>query len=154
MEEKEKTKEELLEEELKRQLNYLAQANVGSKEAAEIIDDIVALSKIHADQEKVKNEADKIQNDKDLEERKLIQAENKADWEDYQRDLDRKEEKKARFWTNLLQGIGIGVTAAIAVLGHIFTNRQLREVLKFESTGEYVTSMAGKSLLGSLFRKR
>lgn len=154
MEEREKTSRELLEEELVRQLNYLSSSQVGSEESKAIIDDCTQLSKMIAEQDKLKNEEEKIQNDKEVEESKLKQAEEKQAEEWANKELDRKEEKKSRKWEHILQGIGIGTSVAIAVIGQVFASKQLGTLLRFESTGEYVTSFAGKSLIGSLFRKK
>lgn len=150
----EKSNNELLEEEIQRQLNYLKSAPVGSEEAKAIIDDLVELSKISAEQTKLKLEAEKNQNEKDLNESKLKQAEEQHADEQAREEISRKEEKKARVWDRVLQGVSIGVPIAVAVIGQVFTNKQLGVLLKFEQTGEYVTSSAGKSLIGSLFRKK
>ena len=154
MDRSEMTKEELLEEEIKRHLNYLSTASVGSEASRQIIDDLVELSKIAAEQTKLSIESEKTQNDKELEAERLKQSEEKLALETTQKELDRDEEKKKRCWETVLQGVGIGTSIAIAVMGQIFTQKQLGTILKFEQTGEYVTSMAGKSLIGSLFRKK
>ena len=154
MDRSEMTKEELLEEEIKRHLNYLSTAKVGSEESKQIIDDLTELSKIAAEQTKLSIESKKIQNEKELEEERLKQADEKQAEDFANKELDRNEEKKKRCWETVLQGIGIGTSITIAVISQIFTQKQLGTILKFEQTGEYVTSIAGKSLIGSLFRKK
>ena len=154
MDRSEMTKEELLEEEIKRHLNYLSTAKVGSEESKQIIDDLTELSKIAAEQTKLSIESKKIQNDKELEEERLKQADEKQAEDFANKELDRNEEKKKRRWETVLQGIGIGTSITIAVMGQIFTQRQLGTILRFEQSGEYITSIAGKSLIGSLFRKK
>lgn len=150
----EKTKEELLEEELKRQLQYLSEVPVGTNESKAIIDDLVELSKINAEQTKLKLEAEKIRNEKELEEMKSARDDEKLRFEEAQREDELIEESKKRRGDHLWQAIGIGASIAVAVIGNVFMGKQLGTVLKFEQTGEYVSSSAGRALIGTIFRKK
>ena len=145
---------ELLEEQIQRQLNYLNSAPCGSEEAKAIIDDLTELSKIAAEQTKLSLDSLKIQNDYELEQKKLEQANEKQAEEFEAKERDRNEEAKKRRGDHVLQAVGIGVPIIVTVAGNLFANWQLGKLLKFESTGEWITSAGGKTWLGSLFRKK
>lgn len=149
-----KTNNELLEAELKRQLNCLKDVEAGSQEAKAIVDDLLELSKIAAEQQKIELESTKLEGERKLNELKLKQAEEQFALDQKAKELDRKEAKKKRVWDHILQGVGIGVPVLITVIGELAINRRLGQVLTFEQTGEYVASSAGKSLLNSAFRRK
>lgn len=161
--ENEKSNDELLEEELKRQLNQLKTFPVGSEESKAIIDDMNELAKIAAERKKLNIEAEKAKADHELavkkhedeqvlEAKKLEREQAKLEAEQEARETERKEAKKQRWTSAILQGVGFGVSVGLAAMSRRETRELLGTVLKFEETGNYVSTAAGKSLLGSIFR--
>lgn len=143
----EETKENLLNEELIRMYKTLSATPAGTPEAEKLIKDIAVLENVAAEQRKLEIEAKEAEDKAENEDRKLRN-------EQTHQNLELIEAQKKRKTDFIMQSLGIGATLAGAVIGQLFTKHLLGTVLRFEQTGEYVTSSAGKSLIGSLFRKK
>ena len=127
----------MLNEALQKQLEELNKAQPGSEDAQKIVDDFVQLQRLAIEKQKA---------DLDL-------AREKAEAEVAAKEEDRKIAKKQNIIQAVIQGAGVMLTAAGTFLGIAYTNKHVGEVLKFEQSG-YVGSTVGKSLLGSIFRKK
>lgn len=136
----------MLNEELERQLEELGKAQPGSEDARRIVDDFVALQKLSLEKQKMAIDAEKQDADRELT-REKAEAEIKA------KEEERKAVKKQNIVQAVIQGVGVAATAIGTFLGIAYTNKQISEVLKFEENG-YISSTVGKSLLGSVFRKK
>lgn len=163
--ENEKSNAELLEEELKRQLEELKTFPVGSEGSKAILDDMLDLSKVASEWKKLEIEADKAKAELELAVRKhederaleaqkaeREQAKFEAEWK--AKENEHREASKQRWTAAILQGVGFGVSIGLAAMSRRETRELLGTVLKFEESGNYVSSAAGKSLLGSIFRIR
>ena len=136
----------MLNEALQKQLEELNKAQPGSEDAQKIVDDFVQLQRLALEKQKMEIEAEKQKADLDL-------AREKAEAEVAAKEEDHKIAKKQGILQAVIQGAGIMLTAAGTFLGIAYTNKHVGEVLKFEQSG-YVGSTVGKSLLGSIFRKK
>ena len=116
--------DKMLNEELMRQLEELSKANPGSDDARRIIDDFVELQKMAIEKQKMCMDADAKKADREL-------SREKAKAEEAAKAEERKNAKKQNIIQAAIQG----------------------EVLKFEKTGN-IGSTVGKSLFGSIFRKK
>ena len=143
----EETKENLLNEELIRMYKTLSATPAGTPEAEKLIKDITMLESVAAEQRKLEIEAKEAEDKAENEDRKLRN-------EQTHQNLELIEQKKQRKTDIIMQSLGIGATVVGTVIGQLITKHLLGTVLRFEQTGEYVTSSAGKSLIGSLFRKK
>lgn len=127
---------ELIERERKRLLeDDLSKCAYGSEDSKAYLQDLKDLSAMA-------NEAKKLQ----IEEMKVkTEAEAKA------------KERKINWITALIDAgakvVVAGAGVVVCVLSNKFTSDALNEVLKYESGGEYISSMIGKSVIGGLFRK-
>lgn len=143
----EETKENLLNEELIRMYKTLSATPAGTPEAEKLIKDIAVLENVAAEQRKLEIEAKEAEDKAENEDRKLRN-------EQTHQNLELIEQKKQRKTDIIMQSLGVATTIVGTVIGQLFTRHLLGTVLRFEQTGEYVTSSAGKSLIGSLFRKK
>lgn len=142
----EETKENLLNGELIRMYKTLSATPAGTPEAEKLIKDIAVLENVAAEQRKLEIEAKEAEDKAENEDRKLMD-------ERTHKNLELIEQQKQRKTDIIMQSLGIGATVVGTVIGQLFTKHLLGTVLRFEQTGEYVTSSAGKSLIGSLFRR-
>lgn len=138
--------DKMLNEELMRQLEELSKADPGSDDARRIIDDFVELQKMAIEKQKMCMDADAKNADREL-------SREKAKAEEAAKAEERKNAKKQNIIQAAIQGVGVAVTAAGTFLTIAYTNKHVGEVLKFEKTGN-IGSTVGKSLLGSIFRKK
>ena len=143
----EETKENLLNEELIRMYKTLSATPAGTPEAEKLIKDITMLESVAAEQRKLEIEAKEAEDKAENEDRKLRN-------EQTHQNLELIEAQKKRKTDVIMQSLGVATTIVGTVIGQLFTKHLLGTVLRFEQTGEYVTSSAGKSLVGSLFRKK
>lgn len=138
--------EELLNEEMAKQLEQLAATSAGSETSKNIIDDFVQLHKAALERDKLRIEAEKIEADKNLEQNKLTS-------ENVFRDERNKSEKRIQIVQSIIQGVGVAATLVVTVMNNRWTSGWLRDVLTFEKTGN-VSSSVGRSLIGSIGRKK
>lgn len=143
----EETKENLLNEELIRMYKTLSATPAGTPEAEKLIKDITMLESVAAEQRKLEISAKEAEDKAENEDRKLRN-------EQTHQNLELIEAQKKRKTDVIMQSLGVATTIVGTVIGQLFTKHLLGTVLRFEQTGEYVTSSAGKSLIGSLFRKK
>ena len=143
----EETKENLLNEELIRMYKTLSATPAGTPEAEKLVKDIAVLESVAAEQRKLEIEAKEAEDKAENEDRKLRN-------EQTHQNLELIEQKKQRKTDAIMQSLNSGSVIVGTVIGQLFTKHLLGTVLRFEQTGEYVTSSAGKSLIGSLFRKK
>ena len=139
----EETKENLLNEELIRMYKTLSATPAGTPEAEKLIKNIAVLENVAAEQRKLEIEAKEAED----------KADRKIRNEQTHQNLELIEQQKQRKTDIIMQSLGIGATVVGTMIGQLFTKHLLGTVLRFEQTGEYVTSSAGKSLIGSLFRR-
>lgn len=123
---------ELLGEELKRQIESLSSLETGTREMGTAVDDVTKLYKLLIDTEKVSAESRKL----DIEENK-----NKNDSANMLN-----EQKKDRY-------VKIGIAAAEIVIPFILYGMLMRKGLKFEETG-CVTSPWTKNLINRITPKK
>lgn len=138
---------ELIEQERKRLLeDDLSKCAYGSEDSKAYLQDLKELSAMANEAKKLEIEEMKIKSEAELKAKALEQeAEDKA-----------KERKTNRIlgWIDAGAKVVVAGTAVVVcVLNNKFTGGALNEVLKYESGGEYICSMAGKSLIGTIFRK-
>ena len=138
---------ELINQEVRRLLDDdLSLSDYGSEDSKRYLEDLKELSAMANEAEKLKIEEMKAKSDAELKSKALEQeAEDKA-----------KERKTSRIlgWIDAGAKIVVAGTAVVVcVLNNRFSEGALGEVLKYESGGEYISSMIGKSVIGGLFRK-
>lgn len=171
-----KSIKEYLEEERKRLLRKLGEVPVGSNEAKAIINDLMDLStvannqqKLEIDEEKLKFDHDlaiekhkddvsteklKIESNEEMEKLKIQSDHEKQAMELANKEQDRKEAKKQRRWQTALQFVGFGVTIGLSVFDIFAKRKDLGTLLHFEETGNYIASSGGKFWLPTIFRKK
>ena len=145
---------EKTEQEMNRLLEDLSKVSYGSDDSKRYLEDLKELSvmatkahAIKAKEEKDKKEAEA--KDRALElayQKKLQEADDKA-----------KERKTNRILAWIDGGVKIvvaGTAIAVACINNRFTGRALGEVLNYESSGEYIASLVGKTVVGNLFRRK
>ena len=138
---------ELINQEVRRLLDDdLSLSDYGSEDSKRYLEDLKELSAMANEAEKLKIEEMKAKSDAELKSKALEQeAEDKA-----------KERKTSRIMAWIDAGAKIvvaGTAVVVCVLNNRFSGGALEEVLKYESGGEYISSMIGKSVIGGLFRK-
>ena len=138
---------ELINQEVRRLLDDdLSLSDYGSEDSKRYLEDLKELSAMANEAEKLKIEEMKAKSDAELKSKALEQeAEDKA-----------KERKTSRIlgWIDAGAKIVVAGTAVVVcILNNRFSEGALGEVLKYESGGEYISSMIGKSVIGGLFRK-
>lgn len=136
----------MLDEALMKHLEELNKATPGSEDARRIVDDFVELQKLALDKQKAVMDSEKQDADRDL-------AREKAEAEVEAKEEERKMLRKQNIIQAAIQGGGVALTAIGTFLGIAYTNKHVGEVLKFEQDG-YISSTVGKSLLGSIFRRK
>lgn len=145
---------ELIEQETKRLLeDDLSKCAYGSEDSKAYLQDLKDLSEMAIEAKKLEIEEMKVKAEAEAKE-KALQLEH----EKSMRELDdkAKERKTSRILAWIDAGAKIAVAGAgivVCVLSNKFTGTALNEVLKYESGGEYISSMIGKSVIGGLFRK-
>ena len=137
----------LINDEVRRLLDHdLSLSDYGSEDSKRYLEDLKELSAMANEAEKLKIEEMKVKSEAELKAKALEQeAEDKA-----------KERKTNRIlgWIDAGAKIVVAGTAiVVCVLNNRFSEGALGEVLKYESGGEYISSMIGKSVVGGLFRK-
>lgn len=127
---------ELIDQETKRLLeDDLSKVKYGSEDSEKYLQDLKELCTMANEAKKLQIEEEKIKAD----------AEAKA-----------KERRTNRITALIDAGAKIlvgGAGIVVCVLSNKFTADALKEVLNYESGGEYISSMIGKSVIGGLFRK-
>ena len=115
----------LLNEELARQLEALQDCDPGSEEARKIVDDFVQLQKQALEKQKLIDDANNKEADRQ-------QAQAKAEKDEAAKLEERKAEKRQTI---------------------AYTNKHFGEVMEFEKTGT-ISSSVGRGLLGTLFKRK
>lgn len=138
---------DLIERERRRLLEEdLSKTDYGSEDSKRYLEDLKELSAMANEAKKLEIEEMKAKSDAELKAKALEQeAEDKA-----------KERKTNRIMSWIDAGAKIvvaGTAVVVCVLNNRFSGGALGEVLKYESGGEYISSMIGKSVIGGLFRK-
>lgn len=138
---------DLIERERRRLLeDDLSKTDYGSEDSKRYLEDLKELSAMANEAKKLEIEEMKVKSEAELKTKALEQeAEDKA-----------KERKTNRIlgWIDAGAKIVVAGTAVVVcVLNNRFSEGALGEVLKYESGGEYISSMIGKSVIGGLFRK-
>ena len=122
------TVEKLLHEELKTRLEELKDMEVGSDEYKAAVDNITKLM------------------DRGIKIDELNLEDLKRECETNIKMSQIKEDHKDRFWKHILEGVGIGLPAAVAIWGTL-------KSLKFEETGT-VTTILGRGWLNKLLPRK
>ena len=145
---------ELIEQEAKRLLEEdLSKCAYGSEDSKAYLQDLKELSAMANEAKKLEIEAMKVKAEAEAKE-KALQLEHEKS---LQESDDKAKERKNNWITALIDAgakiVVAGAGIAVCVLSNKFTGNALNEVLKYESGGEYISSMIGKSVIGGLFRK-
>lgn len=138
---------ELIDREVKRLLDDdLSKTDYGSEDSKRYLEDLKDLSAMANRAHELRIEEMKVKSEAELKSKAMEQeAEEKA-----------KERKTNRITAWIDAGAKIvvaGTAVVVCVLNNRFSGGALGEVLKYESGGEYISSMIGKSVIGGLFRK-
>lgn len=127
---------ELIEQERKRLLDEdLREAEYGTEESKKALADLKELTEMANKERALAIEEEKIKTDA----------------------LEKKKERRHGLILGIIDGVVkltvAGTAIAVAVLNNRFTGDAIGEVLKYESSGEYVSSQIGRSVIGGLFRR-
>lgn len=138
---------ELIDREVKRLLDDdLSKTDYGSEDSKRYLEDLKDLSAMANRAHELRIEEMKVKSEAELKSKAMEQeAEEKA-----------KERKTNRIMAWIDAGAKIvvaGTAVVVCILNNRFSGGALGEVLKYESGGEYISSMIGKSVIGGLFRK-
>lgn len=136
----------LLNEELARQLEALQDCDPGSEEARKIVDDFVQLQKQALEKQKLIDDANNKEADRQ-------QAQAKAEKDEAAKLEERKAEKRQTIIQAAIQGVGVAITGIGTFLTIAYTNKHFGEVMEFEKTGT-ISSSVGRGLLGTLFKRK
>lgn len=145
---------ELIEQERKRLLeDDLSKCAYGSEDSKTHLQDLKDLSAMANEAKKLEIEEMKVKAEAEAKEKAL-----QLEYEKSLRESDDKAKERKNNWITALIDAGAkivvaGAGIAVCVLSNKFTGNALNEVLKYESGGEYISSMIGKSVIGGLFRK-
>ena len=143
-----------IEAELKRLLEELGKCTYGSEDSKVLLQDLKDLSVVANEAEKAKTEAKKAKTEAEAKaaDRALAYEKSKQESE------DKAKERRMNLITALVDAgakiVIAGTTVVICVLNNESVRTALKEVLDYESGGEYITSMIGKSVIGGLFRRK
>lgn len=143
----------LIEAERKRLLEELGKCAYGSEDSKVLLQDLKDLSVVANEAEKAKTEAEKVKTEAEAEaaDRALAYEKSKQESE------DKAKERRMNLITAWIDAgakiIIAGTTVVVCALNNESVRTALKEVLNYESGGEYITSMIGKSVIGGLFRK-
>lgn len=145
---------ELIEAERKRLLEELGKCAYGSEDSKVLLQDLKDLSAIATEAEKAKIEAEKVKTEAEAKaaDRALAYEKSKQESED-----KAKERRTSRItaWIDAGSKVIIaGTTVVVCVLNNESVRTALKEVLDYESGGEYITSMIGKSVIGGIFKRK
>jgi hypothetical protein len=135
----EKTVEELLREEIRYEIGYLGQQDVGSEGYKNGIDGVIKLMDRWVEVEKV--DLQRKQHSDESEQRKYEYEAERA-----LKEKELAEEKKDRLIKNILAGAGIGIPAIITIWGTLKTFR-------FEETGTITTTL-GRGFINKLLSRK
>ena len=144
----------LIEQEQKRLLDdELSNVNYGSEDSKKYLEDLKDLSALANKAHELRIEEMKVKAEAEAKE-KALQLE-------YEKSKLESEDKAKERKTNWILGwidagskvIVAGTAVVVCFLNNKFTENALNEVLKYESGGEYISSLIGKSVIGQLFRK-
>lgn len=144
---------ELIEAERKRLLEELSRCAYGSEDSKVLLQDLKDLSAMANEAKKAKTEAEKVKTEAEAKaaDRALAYEKSKSESE------DKAKERKVSLITAWIDAgakiVIAGTTVVVCVLNNESVREALKEVLNYESSGEYITSMIGKSVIGSLFRR-
>ena len=145
---------ELIEQERKRLLeDDLSKCSYGSEDSKAYLQDLKELSAMANEAKRLEIEGMKVKAEAEAKEKAL-----QLEYEKSMRESDdkAKERKTNRILAWIDAGAKVvvaGTAVVVCVLNNKFTGGALNEVLKYESGGEYISSMIGKSVIGGLFRK-
>lgn len=145
---------ELIEQEAKRLLeDDLSKCAYGSEDSKLYLQDLKDLSAMANEAKKLEIEEMKVKKEAEAKEKAM-----QLEYEKSLRESDDKAKERRNNWITALIDAGAkiavaGAGIAVCVLSNRFTGNALNEVLKYESGGEYISSMIGKSVIGGLFRK-
>lgn len=145
---------ELIEQERKRLLeDDLSKCAYGSEDSKAYLQDLKELSAMANEAKELEIEEMKVKAEAEAKEKAL-----QLEYEKSMRESDdkAKERKTNRIMAWIDAGAKVivaGTAVVVCVLNNKFTGGALNEVLKYESGGEYISSMIGKSVIGGLFRK-
>ena len=144
---------ELIEAERKRLLEELSKTAYGSEDSKVLLTDLKDLSVVanEAGKQKIEAERAKAEAEAKTADRALAYEKSKQESE------DKAKERKTNLICSWIDAgakvIIAGTTIVVCALNNESVRTALKEVLNYESGGEYITSMIGKSVIGSLFRR-
>ena len=145
---------ELIEKERKRLLEELGKCAYGSEDSKVLLQDLKDLSAMANEAKKVETEAERVKTEAEAKaaDRALAYEKSKQESDD-----KAKERKTNRITAWIDAGAKIviaGTTVVVCVLNNESVREALKEVLNYESSGEYITSVIGRSVIGNLFRRK
>ena len=145
---------ELIEREKKRLLEELSKVEYGSEEAKRYLEDLKELYAMANKDHELMNEEKRIEAEATAKAAALQLEHEKS----VQEAEDKAKERRNNWIIVIVDGVvkivvaGAGIV--IASMNNGFMGKALTEVFKFESDGNYVGSLAGKGILGGLFRRK
>lgn len=145
---------ELIEQEKKRLLEELSKVEYGSDEAKRYLEDLKDLYAMANKDHELINEGKRIEAEATAKAAALQLEHEKS----VQEAEDKAKERRNNWILVVVDGVvkivvaGAGIM--IASMNNGFMGKALGEVFKFESDGHYVGSMAGKGIIGGLFRRK
>ncbi len=145
---------ESIERERKRLLEELSKCAYGSEDSKVLLQDLKDLSAIATEAEKAKIEAEKVKTEAEAEAADRALA--------YEKSKQESEDKAKERRMNLIQAVIdagakiviAGTTVVVCALNNESIREALKEVLNYESSGEYITSVIGRSVIGGLFKRK
>ena len=146
---------ELIEQEQKRLLEEeLSKVAYGSEDSKRYLEDFKELSAMANKANELRIEEIKIKSETEAKARSIELDYEKAKIESEDKAKERKTNRITAWIDAGAKIIIAGTTVAVCVLNNKFSGKALSEVLNYESAGEYISSMIGKSVVGGLFRRK
>ena len=145
---------ELIEAERKRLLEELGKCTYGSEDSKVLLQDLKDLSVVanEAERQKIEVEKAKAEAEAKSADRALAYEKSKQESE------DKAQERKTSLITAWIDAgakiVIAGTTVVVCVLNNESVRTALKEVLNYESGGEYITSVVGRSVIGGLFKRK